>query len=1095
MSHTGGSASEATQLQLYLSQDADISTDDSPQGEMQPVEALAPDASADVNITVTLPPMTGSYYYGACITPANSNENCSSGVEFMVSELAQAVEPGSMTEASLTAGGTDYFQFILESAQPLAIHTSGTTNTTGSLYDARGGLLATDENSGEGDNFYIDRMLSAGTYFIQVQGADTSVQGGYTLHVIPVVMFDSMTGRTLAAGASDYFQFTLASAQSLLIIYTSGGIDVTGTLYDSDGMPLATDEDSGGGGNFRINRPLTAGTYLIEVSGADASVTGGYTLHVEMSSITTTTVKPGSLTDSTLAAGVTHYFQFTLASARDMAIYTVGETNVTGRLYDADFMPITTDENSGDGDNFSIDRMLAAGTYFIRVGGADTSVSGGYTLRVIPVITTGSMTAGSLPAGVSDYFQFTLASSQRLAVYTNGTTNATGHLYDHGGTLLVTDENSGDGDNFRIERLLAAGTYLIEVEGADMSVMGGYTLRVEGASVTPVKPGSITNRNLAAGVSDYFQFTLANPQRLAVYTSGMTDVTGSLYDGRGRLLVTDENSGEGDNFRIERMLAPSTYFIRVSGDSSSTSGGYTLNVIPVVTPGSMTASSFPTGGSDYFQFTLASAQNITIHTSGTTLQAVGHLYNDDGMRLARGFIINSGSESRNIRIARLLGPGTYFIQIEGELGDGGDYTLHIEGVSVTTAALGSMTTSSLSAGGQDDFHFTLTDTKGLAIYTEGTTDVTGRLYNGEGTLLVTNEDSGNFRIDRPLVPGTYFIRVSGNDMSTSGAYTLHVEGFSVTAATVNPMTAPSYTLAAGGSDYFQFTLASIQDLTISTSGMTDVTGALYDNSGRLLAMDANSGDMSNFRIQRSLLTGIYFIRVSGDSSTVMGAYTLNITGASVAAVMLDAMNTGTAMGTLAAGVSDYFHFTLTSVQRLAIYTSGMVNTTGGLYDSDGVLLASDENSGDGNNFRISRLLAPGTYFIEVEGADMSAAGAYTLNITVADTVTKLTLPSMAGETEMSRRTPSPATGTDYFWLEIDTEQTLTIWSSYIGLEIAGANLRITVYGANANILVEPGSTANASLFRISRIFMPGIYFLGVRANNYNRAYTLNIRRE
>ena len=144
------------------------------------------------------------------------------------------------------------------------------------------------------------------------------------------------------------------------------------------------------------------------------------------------------------------------------------------------------------------------------------------------------------------------------------------------------------------------------------------------------------------------------------------------------------------------------------------------------------------------------------------------------------------------------------------------------------------------------------------------------------------------------------------------AYTLHVEGSSVTAATVNPMTAPSYTLAAGGSDYFQFTLASIQDLTISTSGMTDVTGALYDNSGRLLAMDANSGDMSNFRIQRSLLMGIYFIRVSGDSSTVMGAYTLNITGVSVATVMLDAMNTGAAMGTLAAGVSDYFQFTLAS---------------------------------------------------------------------------------------------------------------------------------------------------------------------------------------
>ena len=86
VSHAKGPGSESAELQFYRSPDADISTDDLLEGERQPVEALASDASADVNITVKLPSETGSYYYGACVTPANAPANCSSGVEIMVSE-------------------------------------------------------------------------------------------------------------------------------------------------------------------------------------------------------------------------------------------------------------------------------------------------------------------------------------------------------------------------------------------------------------------------------------------------------------------------------------------------------------------------------------------------------------------------------------------------------------------------------------------------------------------------------------------------------------------------------------------------------------------------------------------------------------------------------------------------------------------------------------------------------------------------------------------------------------------------------------------------------------------------------------------------
>ena len=1299
VSHAKGPGSKAGELQLYRSQDADISTDDSPEGEGQPVEALAPDASAEVTLTVTLPPMTGSYYYGACITLAGSNQSCSSGALIMVSESTLTVEPNSMTEASLTAGGqnyfrftlresirglaihtrgeidlmgslydgqgtplaagemsgdqgnfridrplapgtyfvrvqggntsvegnytlhvergpritnvrlasvtdrtlavgvSDYFQLTLGVSQSLAIHTSGDIDTSGGIYDGRGVLLATDENSGDRNNFRIERLLDAGTYFIRVSGSNFGTAQSYTLHVIPLITPGSTFEGTLVAGGTDHFQLTLESTQHLAI-YTSGeGLNTTGGLYDSDGMAVATDEDSGEGDHFRIGRLLTLGTYFIQVTGADISVTGGYTLHVELPGITTVqlgsttertlaagvsdyfqltltsvqgvaihtqgdidvtgilydadvmqlatdenggeglnfridrplalgtylievrgvdtsiegnyrlrvegneaTVKPGSVTASTLVAGRSGYFQFTLpdtdtlASDQSMAIYTIGETNVTGRLYDSDGTLLFTDENSGEGDNFRIDRMLAAGTYLIRVTGADTSVQGNYTLRVMPVITTGSITAGTLPAGSSDYFQLTLTQLSWVIIYTQGDIDVTGRLHDFDGMPLTTDENGGDDDNFRIERPLAPGTYLIEVTGADMSVQGSYTLHLEGAGITTIKPGSVTSANLSAGVSDYFQLTLTGPQNLAIYTSGTTNTTGRLYDSDGTLLVTDENSGEGDNFRIEPMLTPGTYFIRVGGDSSSTRGSYTLNIIPMVTPGSMTASSLSAGGSDYFQLTLTGNQGIAIYTSGMT-NTTGRLYDSDGMLLTTD---EDSGDMSNFRIDLILDMGTYLIQVDGaDRNVMGAYTLHVVGSTVTTVMLGSMTNGMLAAGAGDYFKFTLASDQGLAIYTSGTTDTTGRLYNSDFVLMATNEVSGNFRIDRPLVPGTYFIRVSGNTATVSGAYTLNITGASVTAATVNPETAPDYTLTAGVSDYFKLTLASAQPLTVSTSGMTDTTGTLYNDSGALLAMAESGGDMSNFRIDRPLAADTYFIRVSGNTATVSGAYTLNITGASVTTVMLDAMNTGTVMGTLAAGGSDYFQLTLTGNRGVVIYTSGMVNTTGSLYNSYGVLLATDENSGDDDNFRIELPLAAGTYFIKVEGADMSASGAYTLNITAADMVTKLTVPSMAGDTSTSRQTPSPATGTDYFWFQVDTSRTLSIF--YSGSPPGNATLRITVYDANANILVNPndarsGSRSDGSEFRARSVeFASGTYFLAVHADNYNTHYTINIK--
>ena len=109
----------------------------------------------------------------------------------------------------------------------------------------------------------------------------------------------SSTAGSLSEGDVDYFRVEMSDSGTLTV-YTTGSVDTEGAVLDSSGTVLARNSDSGGGLNFRISVPVSAGTYYIEVKGWRSSTTGDYTLHV---------VGPldlavaASVSDSTLAFG------------------------------------------------------------------------------------------------------------------------------------------------------------------------------------------------------------------------------------------------------------------------------------------------------------------------------------------------------------------------------------------------------------------------------------------------------------------------------------------------------------------------------------------------------------------------------------------------------------------------------------------------------------------------------------------------------------------------------------------------------------------------------------------------------------------------
>lgn len=68
-------------------------------------------------------------------------------------------------------------------------------------------------------------------------------------------------------------------------------------------------------------------------------------------------------------------FKLYLDEATDVVIASTGSTDVEATLYEEDGTLVSSDDDSGTGDNFQITESLSAGWYYIRVKGANGSYS------------------------------------------------------------------------------------------------------------------------------------------------------------------------------------------------------------------------------------------------------------------------------------------------------------------------------------------------------------------------------------------------------------------------------------------------------------------------------------------------------------------------------------------------------------------------------------------------------------------------------------------------------------------------------------------------------------------------------------------------
>ena len=387
-----------------------------------------------------------------------------------------------------------------------------------------------------------------------------------------MVAIPSTTAGRLDSGDEDWFRIDVGQG-GVLRLETTGSIDTYGELFDGNGSRIESNDDNGGGRNFRIETGiLDVGTYYLKVRGFGGSSVGNYSLSVTgsagggASGNPDLVVRSASVTDAAPAAGASFTFSATVVNQgdADSSAATLRYYRSTNATINAADTAVGTDAVSTLGvyitspESISLTAPNQPGTYYygacvdtvngetatgnncssgVRVVVPDSGTGGngngngnggnggnngddhGDSRVTATVVAIPSTTAGQLDVDDEDYFRLDVGQGASLRLESTGDVDTYGEFHDVNGALISENDDGGGSLNFRIDTVaLDAGSYYLKVRGYSGSRTGSYNLSVTGnaggGSLTrpdlTVESAAVTDAAPAAGAAFTLRATVRN---------------------------------------------------------------------------------------------------------------------------------------------------------------------------------------------------------------------------------------------------------------------------------------------------------------------------------------------------------------------------------------------------------------------------------------------------------------------------------------------------------------------------------------------------------------------------------------------------------
>ncbi len=540
----------------------------------------------------------------------------------------------------------DYVKFVALKTASYTIESFGSLNMYGRLYNDAKSSLAYDYNSAnDGRNFKIVYNLEEGkTYYLRLYEESNNF-GDYGFAIYPgtddhkneinyaslVQIGVESAGNFNYSGDVDYFRFS-PSADGIYQIRSYGSNDTYCEIYDSIGNMLgSSDNIDDTDKNFSIIQSLPANrTCYVKVIHTDpVSGLGEYTIKVintgesagddhGNSFDTATPVEIGSELECNIDyASDIDFMKFVADSEGTYLIESTGDNDLLGYLYGEDKALIASDNNSGIDTNYYIPARLEEGkTYYIKTIHISGSATGEYGVKIIKVSDDhGNKNSSATVLSVGDeldsaidykcdmdvfVFNSELSGPYVFDVLGNGEIRV--KLFNQSGIQLYSDVRTGTTvEDLSIPVTLGEGqNYYVRITHKDYldcddAGTGAYTLKlIEGTddhsnnfdSASEVTVNKAVYGNIESmGDVDIYKFTPAADAIYTITSTGSTNTFGYLYDDKQQLRISDDNSGEGNNFYLSSTLtAGKVYYVKVAHTSGTGTGAYNLIIASDLTP-------------------------------------------------------------------------------------------------------------------------------------------------------------------------------------------------------------------------------------------------------------------------------------------------------------------------------------------------------------------------------------------------------------------------------------------------------------------------------------------------------------------------------
>jgi hypothetical protein len=180
---------------------------------------------------------------------------------------AKTIPINATVALTMTAGDIDILAFDIPSSGSLTAASSGSLDLLGSLVDARGSEIASDDDSGPSTNFSVSRSVSAGRYYLKVSGYRDTQAGNY--------------------GVGVTFQGATSGSTSIVMLngsnkVPSGSLLRLPALKVGQEFPLRIVLANEGGDTARISRITLSNRDLVPNGSAPTSIRSGGTATINL---------------------------------------------------------------------------------------------------------------------------------------------------------------------------------------------------------------------------------------------------------------------------------------------------------------------------------------------------------------------------------------------------------------------------------------------------------------------------------------------------------------------------------------------------------------------------------------------------------------------------------------------------------------------------------------------------------------------------------------------------------------------------------------------------------------------------------------------